>query len=245
MTPIAKTADRVDQRVILVDAAKKRDMLVELFNDPELTPHARLHPHQARRRPRRQDAGGSGNSRRGDPRQQEPGPARARAGGVPRRQDAGAGGHRHRRARHRHRRRQPRRQFRTARRRRGLCPPHRPHRARGQGRSGDFVLRRRGARSVARDRAADAATLATEDRRGAAAPPPAPVRVKVAASAPRPPAPRAASRSPFGRPARVARPSVRAKFASDLFGRPRAFALTRSAPRPREGGGADVRSAFR
>ncbi len=37
VTPIAKTADRVDQSVILVDAAKKRDMLVELFADPELT----------------------------------------------------------------------------------------------------------------------------------------------------------------------------------------------------------------
>jgi ATP-dependent RNA helicase RhlE len=37
VTPIAKTADRVEQSVILVDAAKKRDMLVELFKDPELT----------------------------------------------------------------------------------------------------------------------------------------------------------------------------------------------------------------
>jgi ATP-dependent RNA helicase RhlE len=37
VTPVAKTADRVDQRVILVDAAKKRDMLVELFKDPELS----------------------------------------------------------------------------------------------------------------------------------------------------------------------------------------------------------------
>ena len=37
MTPVAKTADRVDQSVILVDAARKRDMLVELFKDPELT----------------------------------------------------------------------------------------------------------------------------------------------------------------------------------------------------------------
>ena len=37
VTPIGKTADRVDQRVIFVDAAKKRDMLVELFEDPELT----------------------------------------------------------------------------------------------------------------------------------------------------------------------------------------------------------------
>src|SRR6202044_3464849 len=37
VTPIAKTADRVDHSVILVDAAKKRDMLVELFKNPEMT----------------------------------------------------------------------------------------------------------------------------------------------------------------------------------------------------------------
>src|SRR6202034_1226654 len=37
VTPAAKTADRVEHSVILVDSAKKRDMLVELFNDPEMT----------------------------------------------------------------------------------------------------------------------------------------------------------------------------------------------------------------
>jgi ATP-dependent RNA helicase RhlE len=37
VTPVAKTADRVEQTIILVDAAKKRDMLVELFKDPEMT----------------------------------------------------------------------------------------------------------------------------------------------------------------------------------------------------------------
>ena len=37
VTPIAKTADRVEQTVIFVDAPRKRDMLVELFNDPALT----------------------------------------------------------------------------------------------------------------------------------------------------------------------------------------------------------------
>ncbi len=37
VTPIAKTADRVDQRIILVDASKKRDMLVELFADVDVT----------------------------------------------------------------------------------------------------------------------------------------------------------------------------------------------------------------
>jgi ATP-dependent RNA helicase RhlE len=37
VTPVAKTADRVDQRIILVDAAKKRDLLVELFADKDMT----------------------------------------------------------------------------------------------------------------------------------------------------------------------------------------------------------------
>jgi ATP-dependent RNA helicase RhlE len=37
VTPVAKTADRVDQRVIFVDAARKRDMLVELFADPDFS----------------------------------------------------------------------------------------------------------------------------------------------------------------------------------------------------------------
>src|SRR5271155_2902775 len=37
VTPAAKTADRVEQTVIMVDAARKRDMLVELFDDADLT----------------------------------------------------------------------------------------------------------------------------------------------------------------------------------------------------------------
>ncbi|HEY1941609.1 MAG TPA: DEAD/DEAH box helicase [Roseiarcus sp.] len=37
VTPVAKTADRVDQTVIFVDAARKRDMLVELFADAALS----------------------------------------------------------------------------------------------------------------------------------------------------------------------------------------------------------------
>jgi ATP-dependent RNA helicase RhlE len=37
VTPIAKTADRVEQRVIFVDGARKRDMLVELFKDAALS----------------------------------------------------------------------------------------------------------------------------------------------------------------------------------------------------------------
>jgi ATP-dependent RNA helicase RhlE len=37
VTPAAKTADRVEHNVILIEAAKKRDLLVELFDDSELT----------------------------------------------------------------------------------------------------------------------------------------------------------------------------------------------------------------
>ncbi len=37
VTPAAKTADRVEHSVVLVDAAKKRDMLVELFDDATMS----------------------------------------------------------------------------------------------------------------------------------------------------------------------------------------------------------------
>jgi ATP-dependent RNA helicase RhlE len=37
VTPAAKTADRVEHNILLIEAAKKRDLLVELFNDSELT----------------------------------------------------------------------------------------------------------------------------------------------------------------------------------------------------------------
>ena len=37
VTPAAKTADRVEHNVLFVEAAKKRDLLVELFDDTELT----------------------------------------------------------------------------------------------------------------------------------------------------------------------------------------------------------------
>jgi ATP-dependent RNA helicase RhlE len=37
VTPAAKTADRVDHRVLLVDEPRKRDLLVELFNDEAMS----------------------------------------------------------------------------------------------------------------------------------------------------------------------------------------------------------------
>ena len=94
-----------------------------------------------------------GHRRRGDPRQQVAGPARARARRLPRRQGAHAGRDRHRRARHRRRRHHPRRQLRPAERPRELRAPHRPHRARRRRRHRDLVLRRaRSGRSCATSR---------------------------------------------------------------------------------------------
>jgi len=37
VTPVAKTADRVEQQIIFVDGPRKRDMLVELFKDEKLS----------------------------------------------------------------------------------------------------------------------------------------------------------------------------------------------------------------
>ena len=95
--------------------------------------------------------------RGGDPRQQEPERAHARAGRLQGRRPAGAGRHRHRRARHRHRPAAARRQLRSAERARGLRAPHRPHRPRRRRRRGDLAGLRRRARVPARHRAADQA----------------------------------------------------------------------------------------
>ena len=79
---MAKTADRVNQQVSFVETPRKRDMLVELFGDSDDGAHHCLHAHQARRRPVDQASRRRGHRRRRHSRQQEPGPARARAGGV-------------------------------------------------------------------------------------------------------------------------------------------------------------------
>ena len=78
--------------------------------------HAGVHAHQARRRPRRPPSRGRRHSRRRHPRQQEPAPARAGAGGLSRLEDPGAGRDRHRRPRHRHRPGHARGELRAARR---------------------------------------------------------------------------------------------------------------------------------
>ncbi len=53
VTPAAKTVDRVDQRVMLVDQAAKGGAARRPSEARAGRPGARLHPHQARRRPRR------------------------------------------------------------------------------------------------------------------------------------------------------------------------------------------------
>ena len=82
VTPAATTVDRVEQTVVHVDSPRKRDMLVELFADPKLTRTIVFTrtKHGADRVASTLDkAGVSALAIRG----QEPGPARARPGGVP------------------------------------------------------------------------------------------------------------------------------------------------------------------
>ena len=141
VTPAAKTADRVEHSVVFVDATKKRDMLVELFDDATMSRvivFTRTKRGADRVAKTLDEAGIDASAIHGNKSQGQ----RERAlGRLPRRQDARAGRDRHRRARHRHRQRDPCRQFRAAGGRRGLCPPHRPHRARRQRRPGDLALR--------------------------------------------------------------------------------------------------------
>ncbi len=222
VTPAATTVDRVEQTVIHVDAPRKRDMLVELFADAGADARDRVHAHQARRRPRRPHPRRSGDQRARHSRQQEPGPARARACRVPFGPGARAGRDRHRRARHRHRRRQPRRQFRAARRRRGLCPSHRPHRARraraGQAISLCDASERDSLRAIER---LTRLRIFSLDRRGEKGPKPAPV-VRKAEATPAPDRPhhsphrdpRSANQQPHrARQGRRARPAYQARSA--------------------------------
>ena len=141
MTPAAKTADRVEHSVLLVEAAKKRDLLVELFNDAELTRvivFTRT-KHGADRVARTLDEAGidasaiHGNKSQG---QRERALAAFRGGETralvatdiaARGIDIDGVSHVV--------------NFELPRSRRGLCSPHRPHRARRRRGSGDLALR--------------------------------------------------------------------------------------------------------
>ena len=98
------TAELIEQTVYPVDRERKRELLAHLIKRQQLAPGAGVHAHQARRQPPGRTAGQGRHHRAGHPRQQEPGGAHPRARGLQDRQAAGAGGHRHRRARHRHQR---------------------------------------------------------------------------------------------------------------------------------------------
>ena len=157
VTPVAKTADRVEQSVLFVEATKKRDMLVELFGDGDLSRvivFTRTKRGADRVAKALDEAGVDaaaihGNKSQG---QRERALAAFRSGKTRAlvATDIAARGHRCRR-------RDACRQFRDARSRRGLRAPHRTHRARRQRRTRDFALRPCGARSPARHRAPDAA----------------------------------------------------------------------------------------
>ena len=141
VTPAAKTADRVEHSVVFVDAAKKRDMLVELFDDAEMSRvivFTRTKRGADRVAKTLDEAGIDASAIHGNKSQgqRERALAAFRDGKDPR-----DGCDRHRRARYRHRQRDPCRQFRVAGGRRGLCPSHRPHRARRRRRPGDLALR--------------------------------------------------------------------------------------------------------
>ncbi len=157
VTPVAKTADRVEQSVVFIEAAKKRDMLVELFDDADLSRvivFTRTKRGADRVAKTLDEAGIDASAIHGNKSQGQRERALDR---FPHRENPRAGRNRHRRARHRYRRRIARRQFRASGRGGSLCPPHRPHGARWKCRTGDLALRSRGARPPARHRAPDSA----------------------------------------------------------------------------------------
>ncbi len=150
VTPVAKTADRVEQAVVFVEAARKRALLPPSCKRKDMgrTLVFTRTKHGADKVVQHLEASGQpaaaihGNKSQG---QRERALAAFKDGTVPR-----ADRHRHRRARHRRGRRDPRHQLRPAEHPGELRAPHRPHGARGQRRDGDQLLRRDGAGTFAR-----------------------------------------------------------------------------------------------
>ncbi len=79
VTPTATTVDRIDQRVTMVNQAEKTALLALLLQNEPRRARAGVQPDQARRRQDRETARRRQHPGRRDPRQQEPGAARARA----------------------------------------------------------------------------------------------------------------------------------------------------------------------
>jgi len=126
--------------------------------------HAGVHPDEASRRSSVEGAGAGRAQGLRHPWRPLAIAARPCAGRLSHGKLAGAGRNGHRRARHRRRGRLARHQLRAARGARELRPPHRPHRARGRVRRRAVVLRPRGTRRAARDRAPDAHASARRQR---------------------------------------------------------------------------------
>ena len=167
VTPVAKTADRVEQKVIFVEAARKRQVLAEILRDKSMgrTLVFTRTKHGADKVTHHLEA--VGQSGGGNPWQQEPAAARAGVGGVPRRPYPCAGRDRHRGARHRRGRRNACDQFRPAERAGSVCAPDRPDRAGGARRDRDQLLRQQRAGAPARDREADQSAPASRGAVGA------------------------------------------------------------------------------
>ena len=136
-----KTVDRIDQRVMFLSTAAKRDVLGRLLQDPEMKRVIVFT--RTKRGADRVSEGDRDDRRRSprDPRQQEPGPASVGARQLPQGFHARARRHRHRRARHRHRRYHARHQLRAAEHSGELRAPHRPHGARRRERHRHCALR--------------------------------------------------------------------------------------------------------
>ena len=128
--PERKDAD-IEHRFVHVESqSAKLDHLIDELQRRRARPHARLRPHQARRRPPGQAPAQPRRRRGRDARRQEPAPARTGAGPLRERRRRDADRDRRRRPRHRRRRRHPRGQLRRPRRPRHLRAPDRPHRPR-------------------------------------------------------------------------------------------------------------------
>ena len=70
-TPVATTAEKIEQCVYFVDKDNKSALLATSSRDEAREPRARLHPHQARRGSGREEPRAVRHPRRSDPRQQD------------------------------------------------------------------------------------------------------------------------------------------------------------------------------
>ena len=79
VTPQATTVEKIDQKILFIEAGRKRALLAELMDDGAMKRVLIFTPHQARRRPGGQAVGYDRRRGRRHPRRQEPGPAGERS----------------------------------------------------------------------------------------------------------------------------------------------------------------------